>query len=127
MLTRFALPRASWRGARALSAGASVIRVDSPYSGEIVAEVPLASSKEAAAVVDAAKRAQVQWRSSSLPERVAVCQQFLKNVEANRDVIAKVRGDTGAPVAVPRPRCPRARVYAGNLPANGQTPVASVR
>lgn len=89
-LARAAASRCRLAPARLFSVAHNKIVVDSPFSGEVVAEVPLASQKEADVVVTKSQAAQKQWKASAFSDRVAVCEQFIKNVEANRDVIAKV-------------------------------------
>ena len=47
-----------------------VWKVDNPYTGEIVAEVPHLSPSQAAALVNQAEQAFRSWRTSSLAQRV---------------------------------------------------------
>lgn len=70
--------------------GQRSFQVESPYSGEIVADIPLANELEAARTVAAASTAQKEWRTTSLDARIAVVQAFMENVEKNKDSIAKV-------------------------------------
>ncbi len=70
---------------------ASSIRVDNPYTGEIVAEVPFATAAEARATVHKAAAAQKSWASSSLDARLALCREYIGVVQKNKDAIAKVR------------------------------------
>lgn len=78
------------RGVRAWSASSGKIVVESPYSGETVAEIPLISEASAMKQVDAAAAAQAAWAQSDLSHRIAVCEAFLNNVEANKNRIAEV-------------------------------------
>jgi acyl-CoA reductase-like NAD-dependent aldehyde dehydrogenase len=78
------------RGVRAWSASTGKIVVESPYSGETVAEIPLISEASAMKQVDAAAAAQAAWAQSELSQRIAVCDAFLSNVEANKNRIAEV-------------------------------------
>lgn len=96
-INRLALPRAA---SRQLSVAHNKLLVDSPYTGGVVAEIPLASEREAAEVVAKAAAAQRAWKETSLDSRKHVVQQFLKSVEHNRDAIAKVVAVLASPVTV---------------------------
>jgi acyl-CoA reductase-like NAD-dependent aldehyde dehydrogenase len=108
-INRLALPRAA---SRQLSVAHNKVLVDSPYTGGVVAEIPLASEREAAEVVAKAAAAQRAWKETSLESRKLVVQQFLKSVEHNRDAIAKVvpvpaspSGCHGSPTVMIRVLC----------------------
>lgn len=87
------------RGAHSTVAHNKIV-VESPYSGEVVAEVPLSTAFEAGAVVAKASRAQLAWRSSSLAQRVAACQAFSSYVDKNSAKIAReISLQMGKPVS----------------------------
>lgn len=106
---------------RLLSTTHNKIMVDSPFTGEIVAEVPLASEEEAAAVVAAADAAQREWKRVPLADRLKACEAFLANVEANKDVIAKVGGRAGERGGRCRP-CPPVSCHWHGVPGRRRSP-----
>src|SRR5262245_51721059 len=55
---------------------AAKVIVDSPYSGETVAEVPYLSADEAQAAIARASKAQRAWAGTKLEERLALCERF---------------------------------------------------
>ena len=76
----------------------TVVRVDNPYSGEIYCEFQQKSEDEAAAVVAQASAAQQKWKSSSLDERLQLCNRFMDELESMREQIAKdITGMMGKP------------------------------
>jgi acyl-CoA reductase-like NAD-dependent aldehyde dehydrogenase len=56
----------------AKSGHVGVVRVDNPYSGETVCEVPLVDAAGAEKLVQQAAKAQQQWRTSKINERVGL-------------------------------------------------------
>ena len=63
--------------------------VDNPYSGETVAEVPLANEAQALQIVERASRAQRAWATTTLDERLALCERFCEQFLAASDTIAR--------------------------------------
>jgi acyl-CoA reductase-like NAD-dependent aldehyde dehydrogenase len=67
---------------------ATTLVVDNPYTGEPACEVPLADSRVAGAVLDRARAAARAWKTSALPERVALCERAVAALETRAEVIA---------------------------------------
>ncbi|MBC7173047.1 MAG: aldehyde dehydrogenase family protein, partial [Polyangiaceae bacterium] len=65
------------------------LRTISPIDGRLIVERPLASAAEASLVVDAAARAQQEFRRLSLDERATLLEAFVQAVEADRDRISE--------------------------------------
>lgn len=89
--SRFLAPVARAVPMRGLATAHSKFLVESPYSGEVVAELPLATEAEAAKAVQSAVAAQKEWKGTTLQQRIRVVEGFLAHVDANRDAIARVR------------------------------------
>ena len=66
-----------------------VWKVDNPYSGEVVAEVPTLAERDVEAVVTRAARAQRQWARTSIDERVALCERFCAELEKDAGRVAR--------------------------------------
>src|SRR5689334_3181951 len=82
---------------------ARTIRVDDPYRGDLVAEVPLASREEADALVTRAARAQERWGKAPLAERIALCNGWVTKFEARKEEIARdVSRQMGKPLGQAR-------------------------
>jgi acyl-CoA reductase-like NAD-dependent aldehyde dehydrogenase len=64
-------------------------RVDNPFSGEIVAEIPLLDAREVEGLVARAARAQKAWARTSVAERVALCEKFCAAFEQDGEQIAR--------------------------------------
>ena len=62
--------------------------VISPYSGKPIGRVPLSTSDDVAQAVDAARAAQLEWRSVPLKERTQLLFRFRDLLEANMDSLA---------------------------------------
>jgi len=81
--------------------------VTDPASGQVTAELDLATTAEVDAVVASAKAAAVGWSQTSIAQRTRLMFRFRELVEANRDEIArrlssehgKVLSDAGGEVA----------------------------
>lgn len=54
---------------------ANVWKVDNPYDGSIVCEVPVLNQTDAARLIDRAATAQRQWRTTTVEQRVALVQR----------------------------------------------------
>ncbi len=79
------------------------IRVDNPFSGEVVAEVPLATEAEANALVSRSAAAQRAWAKAPLAERIALCRAFVAAFEARGEEIARdITLQMGKPIAQSR-------------------------
>jgi len=86
-----------------MAAAAEKFRVDNPYSGEIVAEVPTISARDVEGVVARAARAQKAWAKTSIEERVILCEKFCRAFEAEGEEIAKeVTQQMGKPLSQAR-------------------------
>ncbi|MGH7270913.1 MAG: aldehyde dehydrogenase family protein, partial [Polyangiaceae bacterium] len=62
--------------------------VDNPFSGDVACTVALADSAAVDGTLDRARKAARGWRSSSLSERLALCEGALAVMEARAQVIA---------------------------------------
>jgi acyl-CoA reductase-like NAD-dependent aldehyde dehydrogenase len=102
--------------------GRQVWRVDDPFRGEVVAEVPLCTWEEASALVTRSARAQEAWARAPLAERIALCEGFVRAFAARREAIAlEVSRQMGKPLAEARREVDtcvdRARAMIGFAPA----------
>lgn len=76
------------------------IRVVSPVDGRIVAERPLASDAEIAALLARSREAQPRWAAVPLRERQAVCAAFVDAAESRTPAIAEeLTWQMGRPIA----------------------------
>jgi len=76
----------------------TMLQVDNPYTGEVFCEVEMVDRAEAERAVTAAKRAQLEWRQTSLDERLALCNRFMDAMESMRDQVAdEISGMMGKP------------------------------
>lgn len=76
------------------------IRVVSPVDGRIVAERPLASDAEIAALLARSREAQPRWAAVPLRERQAVCAAFVDAAESRAPAIAEeLTWQMGRPIA----------------------------
>jgi acyl-CoA reductase-like NAD-dependent aldehyde dehydrogenase len=72
----------------------------SPIDGSVVAEVMLATDREIDAALDAAVRAQRDWKQVPLPERMAICGRMVDWMVARADEIAaELTWQMGRPVS----------------------------
>ncbi|MFT5429844.1 MAG: acyl-CoA reductase-like NAD-dependent aldehyde dehydrogenase [Myxococcota bacterium] len=65
------------------------LKVDSPYSGEVVFEAPLLRGSAVADRVGRARRAQRAVAALSLDERIAICNRWIAAFEARSDEFAR--------------------------------------
>ncbi len=83
--------------------GRQVWRVDDPFRGEVVAEVPLLSAEEANRLVTRSTRAQEAWGRTPLAERIALAEEFVRVFAGWREAIARdVSRQMGKPIAEAR-------------------------
>ena len=77
----------------------SRLQVDNPYTGEIFCEVAYDSKAEAHAKLDAAVKAQRDWKNVPLHQRQALCTQWVSALASNAESIAQeISGMMGKPV-----------------------------
>ena len=67
----------------------NMIRVDNPANGEIVFEIPLLSEDVVPERIEKAHQAHLQWRETSLDDRIDAIQQFIGAIQNNSENIAK--------------------------------------
>ena len=80
-----------------------VFRVDDPFRGDVVAEVPLLDAARAHSAVERAAVAQRAWARMPLGERIAVCANFVVALERRTDAVARdVSLQMGKPIAQAR-------------------------
>lgn len=81
----------------------SAFRVDDPFRGDVIAEVPLLDAARAHSAVERASAAQRTWARRSLDERVAVVQAFVAALERRSDVVARdISMQMGKPIVQAR-------------------------
>ena len=68
---------------------AQVIKVESPYSGEVVAEVPLLDLAVSVRLLEASAAAQREWAKVALAERIKVVERFNEALLAAKEKVAK--------------------------------------
>lgn len=84
----------------ASSTSVKVVVVDNPYTGETYAEVPLSSQEEASAIVARSAAAQVEWKRTSLEERIELCNRFMDAFEQDREQVERdITGQMGKPLS----------------------------
>ncbi|TDH64868.1 uncharacterized protein CCR75_000603 [Bremia lactucae] len=77
----------------------SRLKVDNPYTGETFCEVAYDSKAIAHAKLDAAGKAQLDWKNVPLSERQALCTKWTTVLKRNADSIAhEISGMMGKPV-----------------------------
>jgi acyl-CoA reductase-like NAD-dependent aldehyde dehydrogenase len=75
------------------------LKVDNPYTGETFCEVAYDSKAEAHAKLDAAVKAQLDWKNVPLSERQALCSKWIDALSSNVESIAhEISGMMGKPV-----------------------------
>ncbi len=80
-----------------------VFRIDDPFRGDVVAEVPLLDAAQAHSAVERAAAAQRGWARRSLEERIAVCQGFVGALERRTEAVARdISRQMGKPLAQAR-------------------------
>ena len=96
---------------------ADVLKVDDPFTGEIVFERPLLSMDDLDGVMERAQRAHREWKTVPLEERVQLVQRFIQAFEERADAHAlDITRSMGKPLAQAhgeiRGMCDRARQMA---------------
>ncbi len=67
----------------------NVLKVDDPFTGEIVYEKPMLEPAALDAVMEKAHRAHLQWRRTPLSERIALVSRFIDAFDGKREVYAE--------------------------------------
>lgn len=79
------------------------LAVDNPFTGKIACSVPLLNDAQVGEILGRARRAARAWRSSSLGDRVALCERAVQRMQAQAEAIAAdVTRTMGKPVAQAR-------------------------
>ena len=74
-------------------------RVDNPYTGQTWCEVPALSCAQAMQAVERSAAAQRDWRTTSLDDRLGLCERFLAAFAGRADkVAADITGQMGKPL-----------------------------
>ncbi|MCB9654208.1 MAG: aldehyde dehydrogenase family protein [Deltaproteobacteria bacterium] len=94
-----------------------ILRVESPYTGQIVFERPLLDGAAVDPLMARAEKAQRAWRETSLAERIALVSRFASAFEVSAEVYAReISQSMGKPIAQARGEvrtmCARARALA---------------
>jgi acyl-CoA reductase-like NAD-dependent aldehyde dehydrogenase len=77
-----------------------VQRTISPVDGSVYVERPFASERDIRTMIEAARRAQAEWRVVPVPTRAAVCTRFVDALVAKTtDVAREISWQMGRPVA----------------------------
>eukprot|EP00211_Chloroparvula_japonica_P002965 CAMPEP_0119133228 /NCGR_PEP_ID=MMETSP1310-20130426/13267_1 /TAXON_ID=464262 /ORGANISM="Genus nov. species nov., Strain RCC2339" /LENGTH=446 /DNA_ID=CAMNT_0007123915 /DNA_START=48 /DNA_END=1385 /DNA_ORIENTATION=+ len=75
------------------------VAVDNPYTGDTFCEINLSDQTEAAKRVASASTAYKSWRTSSLADRIQLCERFMDEMEKNKDQVARdISGMMGKPL-----------------------------
>ncbi len=83
-----------------MTADASTLVVDNPFTGEPACTVTLASVATAGAVLDRARDAARAWKSSSITERMRLCELATVQMEARaKEIAADITRMMGKPLA----------------------------
>ncbi|MBI3451941.1 MAG: aldehyde dehydrogenase family protein, partial [Rhodospirillales bacterium] len=76
-----------------------MLKTVSPIDGKVLVERPLASAKDIAAALAAAKAAQRDWRNVPLAERAKLCTGFVEAMEASKaEIAAEITRQMGRPI-----------------------------
>jgi acyl-CoA reductase-like NAD-dependent aldehyde dehydrogenase len=67
----------------------NTLRTITPVDGSVYLERPYATLDDAARAIDAARRAQAEWRRTSIAERAAVCSRFVEIFTAREVELAE--------------------------------------
>ena len=82
------------------SSTGEIIKVNNPWTGELIDTVPAASAADVDEAVRAAARAQKSWRGVPVHERAAIAERFLTLVDRDRSELACLLSrETGKPIA----------------------------
>jgi acyl-CoA reductase-like NAD-dependent aldehyde dehydrogenase len=63
--------------------------VDNPYTGDVACSVPLADDSTIDTTLDRARERARSWRTTRVPERIALCERAVAAMEARADAIAE--------------------------------------
>ena len=75
------------------------LKVDSPYTGEVVFETGLMSSAQVNETISAARHAQRGWSRTSLEERITLCERWLVAFEGELErVSTELSQQMGKPI-----------------------------
>lgn len=77
-------------GARVMSSSKEHSAVYNPATGEIIHQVPFATTAEIEGIIDTAEKAHRHWSTTSLAERARLMFAFKYLLEKNRDTLAEV-------------------------------------
>lgn len=79
--------------------GAAELKVVNPFTEQVAFTLPMLGANEVDGVVSRARAAYLEWRKTSVPERVALCERFLDAVEAMRtETAANLTAQMGKPL-----------------------------
>jgi len=82
---------------------ANTMKVDNPYTGDVVAEVPLLDEAGANRLLEQAQKVQNTWRTSKLSDRVALVNRWMKVFTTHKEEIAQsVSQQMGKPLSQAR-------------------------
>lgn len=81
------------------SHSSEVIEVLNPYTEQIVAEAPKGDAEDAAAAIEAAKKAQPAWAAKTAAERASYLKKMADVIRANRVELAKTLAEEQAKVS----------------------------
>lgn len=85
------------------SENARTLAVDDPFTGEVACTVALAAPVDVDTVLDRASQIARTWRSSSVPDRIAVCERAVQRMEQRAEAIATdITRMMGKPIAQAR-------------------------
>ena len=85
-----------WRNANS----GGTIDVTNPANGEVIASIPKMGAEETNAAIEAARIAQITWRSMLAKERAAVLMRWFKLMMENQDDLARIMTlEQGKPLA----------------------------
>src|SRR5262245_50360881 len=77
-----------------------LLRVDNPYTGEIVLERTLLRAEEIDPLMSRANKAHLEWRATPIAARVELVQRFIKEFEKERERYAKeITEEMGKPIS----------------------------
>lgn len=79
-----------------MSAEAS-LRIVSPATGELLADVPAAGPAEVAAAVDAARAAAPAWAATPLPKRIAALKRWRREIVDDGELLRTLVRESGKP------------------------------
>src|SRR5579863_1504235 len=65
-----------------------VLVVDDPFTGQVACTVPQANDAAVGLVLDRARERSREWRDSTLPERIALCERAVAAMEGSAETIA---------------------------------------